>query len=373
MTALFADHTLRVVALGAGLLGAVSGALGSFAMLRRQSLLGDAISHAALPGIAVAFMLTRSKAPVVLMLGAALAGWLATLAVMTIVTRSRIKYDGALGIVLSVFFGLGLVLLTLLQKRPDASQAGLDRYLFGQAAALLVDDVRAMAIIGAGALAVLAVLWKEFKLISVDADFGAAIGLPVRLLDTALTSLLVIAIVIGLQTVGVVLMSAMVVAPAAAARQWTNRLGPMVALAAGFGVVAGVGGAVLSSIVARLPTGPTIVLALSGLVLVSLLIAPARGLAWRALRRGQHRRTVEADAVLLDLYALALQHEEDLEHGHDEAVLRAMRGGQINVRRSLEKLAQAGLARRTGHGRWALSAAGRARALEQIDHAGEHA
>jgi manganese/zinc/iron transport system permease protein len=226
------DYTLRTVALGSGALGIVSGALGSFAVLRRQSLVGDAISHAALPGIALAFLLTGSKTPLVLLIGAAIAGWIATLIVMGIVRMSRVKFDSALGLVLSVFFGFGLMLLTFIQRRPDASQAGLDKYLFGQAATLVVRDVVTMSIVGAIALLGMLLLWKEFKLLSFDADYGATIGYPMRLLDVVLTTLIVIAIVVGLQTVGVVLMSAMIVAPAAAARQWTDRLGVMVSLSA---------------------------------------------------------------------------------------------------------------------------------------------
>jgi manganese/zinc/iron transport system permease protein len=137
LTDLAFDHTLRTIALGAAMLGIVSGALGTYAVLRKQSLLGDAMSHAALPGIALAFLLTGSKQPFALVLGAAVAGWLGTLLIMAIVRTTRIKYDSALGLVLSVFFGVGLVLLTFIQRRPDASQAGLDRFLFGQAASLL--------------------------------------------------------------------------------------------------------------------------------------------------------------------------------------------------------------------------------------------
>ena len=138
---LFGNYTLRTVGLGAAFLGIVNGALGSFAVLRRQSLLGDAISHAALPGIALAFLLTGSKATLVLLLGAAAAGWMGTLLVMNIVKNTRVKYDSALGLVLSVFFGIGLVLLTYIQRMPVASQAGLDTFLFGQAATLLSRDV----------------------------------------------------------------------------------------------------------------------------------------------------------------------------------------------------------------------------------------
>ncbi|MEM7539176.1 MAG: metal ABC transporter permease [Chloroflexota bacterium] len=277
---LFFDYTVRTVAMGAGILGIVSGALGSFAMLRRQSLLGDAISHAALPGIVLAFILTGTKASLVLIVGAALAGWIATLWMTSIINNTRIKEDSALGLVLSVFFGIGLLLLTYVQKLPNAAQAGLDSFLFGQAAALLMSDVITMAVLGSIALLVMVLFWKEFKLLTFDREFGASLGYPMRTLDILLTTLLVIAIVIGLQAVGVVLMSAMVVAPAAAARQWTDRLGVMVVLGALFGAIGGVGGTMISSTGAGLSTGPTIVLTISVIVFVSLFIAPNRGLLW---------------------------------------------------------------------------------------------
>jgi manganese/zinc/iron transport system permease protein len=271
--------------MGAATLGAVSGALGVYAVLRGQSLIGDAMSHAALPGIALAYLATQSKLPLVLMAGAGATGWLATLAVMAVVRRSRIKYDGALALVLSVFFGIGLVLLTYIQRTPDAGQAGLDTFLFGQAATLVTADVLTMAGLGAVAIAGVMLFWKEFKLLSFDESFGQSLGLPMRAIDIGLTTLTVTAIVIGLQAVGVVLMSAMLVAPAAAARQWTDRLGVMMALSTTFGVVAGVSGAVLSSRIANLPTGPTIVLCATALVAASMLFAPHRGLLFRHLRR----------------------------------------------------------------------------------------
>ncbi len=180
MMDLFGDYTLRLVALGSAVLGATSGALGSFAYLRRQSLLGDAVSHAALPGIVLAFMLTGSKLPLVLMVGAGLAGWIGTLAVQLVVRRSRVPYDSALGIVLAVFFGIGLVLLTHIQKLPNAAQAGLESFLFGQAASLLRRDVVTMMVLGACAVLILVLVWKEFKLLSFDPDFASSLGLPVR-------------------------------------------------------------------------------------------------------------------------------------------------------------------------------------------------
>ena len=284
------DYTLMIVSIGAALLGAVSGSLGTYAVLRRQSLLGDAISHAALPGVAIAFLLTGSKTPLILVLGAALAGWLGTLLILSIVRLTRIKYDSALGIVLSTFFGFGLVLHTLIQRTGNANQAGLDTFLFGQAATVLESDVLTIGILGGVAIIIMFVFWKELKLLVFDEGFAASLGFPIRVLDILLTSLLVIAIVLGLQAVGAVLMSAMLVAPAVAARQWTNKLSLMMFLAACFGALAGVSGTIISSSASRIPTGPTIVLCATVVVGLSIAFAPNRGLLWGWLRHQRNKQ-----------------------------------------------------------------------------------
>jgi manganese/zinc/iron transport system permease protein len=291
------DYTLMIVATGAALLGIVSGALGTYAVLRRQSLLGDAISHAALPGVAIAFLLTGNKAPLILVLGAAIAGWLGTLLIMSVVRLTRIKYDSALGIVLSTFFGFGLVLHTLIQRTGNANQAGLDTFLFGQAATILESDVLTIGILGGVAIIIMIVFWKELKLLVFDEGFAASLGFPIRVLDILLTSLLVIAIVLGLQAVGAVLMSAMLVAPAVAARQWTNKLSLMMFLAACFGALAGVSGTIISSSASRIPTGPTIVLCATVVVGLSIAFAPNRGLLWDWLR---HQRNKQGLKVAMD-------------------------------------------------------------------------
>jgi manganese/zinc/iron transport system permease protein len=354
---LFFDYTLRTVALGSAILGIASGALGSFAVLRKQSLLGDAISHAALPGIVLAFLLTRSREPIVLISGAMIAGWIATLAMLTIIRTTRIKDDSALGLVLSVFFGFGLMLLTFTQRLPDATQAGLDKFLFGQAATLVERDVVTMGIISAIALTLLTLFWKEFKLITFDAEFAASLGFHVRLLDVILTTLLVVAIVVGLQTVGVVLMSAMVVAPAAAARQWTDRLSRMVIIGGLFGALSGVSGTLISSSGANLPTGPLIVLCMTAIVVFSFLFATNRGLIWNWLRARRNRRTLRARAVLTDLNTLAKQHPDEA-HGHSVVVLRAMSPNPEGVSFALSQLEERGHAREVSRDVWALTESG---------------
>lgn len=279
------DYTLKIVILGTSILGAVSGTVGAFAMLRKQSLLGDAISHAALPGICIIFLLTQTKSTLWLLLGALIAGWIGTWIMTLVVTKTRLKQDAALGVILSVFFGFGLMLLTIIQKIPNANQAGLHKYLFGNASTLLKHDVLTMSILSLIVLSAISIFWKEFKLLTFDRDYAFSLGFSTVKLDLFLVSLTVCGIVLGLQTVGVVLMSAMLIAPAVAARQWTNSLEKMVGLSAFMGALSGSIGAVISSYVDRLPTGPTIVLVMSVIVLISLCFAPERGLFMQRKRQ----------------------------------------------------------------------------------------
>ncbi len=289
LLSLFDVPALRTVAPGAALLGIAAGVVGCFAVLRRQSLQGDVVSHAALPGVAIAF-LVGARSPLLLVLGGAVAGWVALMLVGVVGRRSRVPLDAALGGTLAVFFGLGLALMRQAQSVPGASANPLDRYLFGQAANLREADIWVIAGLSAVVLVVVALNWKELKLLAFDPDYAASIGLPVRGLDLLLTTLTVIAVVIGLKAVGVVLMTALLVAPAAAARQWTDRLGIMVLLAAAFGALSGAGGTFLAHHLgdrykAGVPTGPTIVLIASAFVVVSLMFGSSRGLLWNAWRR----------------------------------------------------------------------------------------
>jgi manganese/zinc/iron transport system permease protein len=301
LLSLLNTSALWTVAAGAAGLGLTAGSVGAFAVLRRQSLQGDMVSHAALPGLAAAFLL-GGRSPAELILGGAVAGWLAMVLVGVVSRRSRVPFDAALGGALAVFFGLGLVLLTYIQRHvPDASGHPLDRYLFGQAAILREPDLWAIGTVGAIAAVVLVLFWKELKLVAFDPDYAASLGLPVRRLDLALTTLTVVAVVAGLKAVGVVLMTALLIAPAAAARQWTDRLGRVVVLAGLFGAFAGAGGTVLSHLLSgetAVPTGPTIVLTATALVVVSLLFGTARGLVWEWVRpappRPESRLTGEA-------------------------------------------------------------------------------
>ncbi|MFD2908359.1 metal ABC transporter permease [Flavobacterium ardleyense] len=319
------DYTLRTITLGTAVLGGVTGMLGSFAVLRKQSLLGDAISHAALPGIALAFLITGSKDTNVLLVGALISGLLGTLWIRGITTKTHLKSDTALGLILSVFFGFGMLLLTFIQKQPNANQAGLDKYLFGQAATLVESDVWLMSIVTGLCLIVLLLFWKEFKILLFDKDYAQTLGFNTKFIDILITTFIVLAIVLGLQTVGVVLMSAMLLAPAAAARQWTNSLGLMVFLAAILGASAGVFGTAISSTQNNLSTGPVIVLVASTFVLLSFIFSPKRGLLFRQIRLIQNRNALELQKTLTFMYHIVEDHE-DVSHPHAIKILNNFQG-----------------------------------------------
>ncbi len=297
-----ADANVRWVAAGSILLGAAAGSLGAFAYLQRRSLLGDTLSHAALPGVGAAFLLAGHKSLPVLLVGAALSGWAGALAVNAITRLSKIKQDAALGIVLTVFFGLGVVLLTHIQKSGAGTQAGLDKFLFGQAAALSGGDVALLAAVAAVLLVMLTAGFRSFKIISFDPAFAASIGMPTGLLQFLLTTMLVVAVTIGLQAVGVVLMAALLITPAAAARQWTDRLALMVVLAGIFGAAAGLLGAWVSFLAPRLPTGPWVVVVISLIFLVSILFAPERGVISRLRRHRNGREKIVREHILKALF-----------------------------------------------------------------------
>lgn len=278
-TNLIHDYTLRTVVMGALMLGITAGALGVFALLRGQSLLGDAIAHASLPGIAIAFLYTATKNPALLLSGGAIAGCIGSLCILGINRYTSIKNDAALGIILSVFFGIGLMLLTYIQKFGSSNQAILNKFLFGNASTLLHEDIFLMAGLSAVVLFLLVLFFKEFTLLAFDPAYLQVIGYRVVVIEGLLTVLTVLSIVIGLQTVGVVLMSSLLIAPAAAARQWTNRLPTMVILAACFGACAGISGSLVSSCVVHLPTGPTIVVVMSIMVVGSFIFGRRKGFA----------------------------------------------------------------------------------------------
>jgi manganese/zinc/iron transport system permease protein len=342
---------------GLTIIGAVCGATGCFAVLRKQSLMGDTLAHAALPGVCIAYLLTGDKDLPILMAGAAVSGVLGTLLVLGILRGSRLKQDVALGIVLSTFFALGLMLLTYLQNRQDGNQAGLNTFIYGQAAYLRGSQVTVTFWIGVVVLGVLALGYKEFKLLSFDPEYTATLGFPRRGLELLLALLLVLTVMISLRAVGVVLTVGLLVGPAAAARQWTSRLGLMILLAMFIGVGSCLAGAVWSQNVSYTPPGPAIVLMASAVMLASLLLAPDRGLLGNWLRLQRHRWKVRRENLLSDFYRLG-ERSHDWQQTWTLEELAGVRGQPVKpLGRTLEGLEDAGLAVAI-NGRWRLTQQG---------------
>lgn len=281
----FLDPNTQWILFGSMLLGLSSGVIGSFAYLRKQALMGDALSHAALPGVCIAFLLTGSKSIIFFLIGAAAAGIIATFGIGYLTRKTRIKQDSALAIVLSVFFGFGIVLLTEIQHSGSGNQSGLDKFLFGQAAALVLSDVLIMAVTSILLISVCILLFKEFKIVSFDPGFARGMGFPVGFLEQLIMLLIVMAVVIGIQAVGVVLMSALLITPAVSARYWTEKLSVMTVLSGIFGALSGLAGTYISASGNNLPTGPLIVLCATAFFIISLIFAPRRGLLSKLVLR----------------------------------------------------------------------------------------
>jgi manganese/zinc/iron transport system permease protein len=358
------NYSDAVVVIGAALLGLTAGALGVFAVLRQRSLVGDALAHSALPGVAIAFLITGAKDAGTLLIGAAAAGLVGALLMVGIERTSRIRPDAAIGVVLSSFFSLGIVLLTFIANSNNANQAGLEKYLFGQAAGLLERDLTVMAVLALSSFAVVALAFRALKTTLFDPGFAGSIGLPVRVLDIAMTALLVVAVIVGLRTVGAILMVAMLVAPAVAARQLAGRLAVLVPLAALGGAAVGVAGALLSA-QARVPTGPVIVLVAVAVVIATVLLAPGRGVLWRARKLARDRRRTLTEGVLVDLETAI--HAGPPPTAEELALASGRR--RRALRGALRDLDRAGMLRRDD-GRVSLSESGAAAAhvvLERRD------
>lgn len=292
------------VMLGTVLLASTSAIVGSFSYLKKQSLVGDAVAHAILPGVVLAFFLGGEKNPWYLVSGALITGLMAHYGIEYIQRYSKLKPDTAIALVLSVFFGIGIMLMSLLQDAGVAGGSGLDRFLLGKAAAITQQDLWAF-----GALALFLILgvllfYKGFQLMAFNEDFARAAGLPVEGVRTALTVLTVLAITLGIQTVGVVLMAALLITPAAAARAWTSNLPRLIVLSAIMAGASAALGTYVSSALPKMPTGPWIVVFMTGIAAVSLLVAPEKGWLARYKRARRNSRKTNTENVIKIFYQL---------------------------------------------------------------------
>ena len=300
----FSDPNVLFVVLGTMILGASAAIVGCFSFLRKRALVGDAIAHSILPGVCLAFMVSGSKNPLYLIIGAFITGWLSLLLIDAITRTTKLKSDTAIGIILSVFFGVGILLLTSIQHSGNASQAGLDKFLFGKAASLTKDDVYIFGTIALILIAVVILFYKEFKLISFNPDYAKVIGLPVRFLEFMLATITVLAVAVGIQAVGVVLMAALLITPASGARFWTDKLSVMILIATAFGAVSGFLGSYISYIAPAMPTGPWIVMCLSVLTIGSIWFAPRTGMLAKFRVQKENQRKILIENVLKLFYHL---------------------------------------------------------------------
>ncbi len=357
-----AGYNSAVVALGAGVLGVAAGLVGVFALLRKRALMTDALAHATLPGVAGAFVLAsalgeNARSLPVLLAGAAVSGVLGVLAVQGIVRGTRLREDAAIAIVLSVFFGLGVALMSHVQSMGVGGQGGIKSFIFGQTAAMRAGDAwliaGAAAVVGLG----VAVLFKEFRLVCFDQEFAGALGWRVSAIDLLMMAAVVLVTVIGLQAVGLILIVALVILPAASARFWTDRLWVMTVLAAVFGGMCGYLGACMSALFARFPAGAVIVLTGGAIFVVSLLAAPRRGVVAAVARHASLRLKIARQHALRAAYeAMEGAGAEGTSIGV-EALRRSRSWGRGEFALVARLLRVSGLARVEG-GALTLTAAG---------------
>ncbi|GGH27305.1 manganese/zinc/iron transport system permease protein [Cribrihabitans marinus] len=299
-------YNATLVAIGATLLGVAAGCTGTFLFLRKRALVSDAVSHATLPGICLAFM-----AMVVLggdgrnlpglLAGSALSAWIGLLCMTWLTRRTRLAEDAAIGAVLSVFFGFGVVLLTVIQTMSAGRQAGLESFLLGSTAGMLRSDAVIIALGGALSLALILMLRRPMTLVAFDPEYAAARGLPVTRIDLTIMGLVMAVTVVGLKIVGLILIVALLIIPPVTARFWTDRSDRVVLLSGLAGGLAGYVGAALSASAPNLPTGPIIVLVSFALFALSLLLAPGRGVLAAVLRHLRFQRRVHLRQGLLAL------------------------------------------------------------------------
>ena len=296
-------YNASIVTLGTTMLGVAAGVVGVFALLRRRSLVADALSHATLPGIAIAFLVSIAfggdgKSLPVLLAGAAGSGILGVLTIHALVRHTRIREDAAIGIVLSVFFGAGVVLLSWIQANEPSSSAGLGHFIYGRTASMLAEDAVIMSVLALVTVASTLAFRREFGLICFDAGFARSAGWSVGTIDLLMLGLVVLVTVAGIQAVGIVLVVAMLVIPPVSARFWTDRLWVLIVLAGILGGAGGWLGAVISASLPRQPAGAVIVLSTGAVFTASLLFAPNRGVFSSLRRRFRLRLQMEGDHLL---------------------------------------------------------------------------
>lgn len=351
----FQYPNIKYVVFGTVLLSISSAVVGCFTFVRKRSLLGDVVSHAVLPGICIAFIVTGTKNPFYIIIGAFLTGWLSIVVMDAITRNTKIKEDAATGLALSVFFGVGMLLLTFIQQSGSSAQSGLDTFLFGKAAALVGKDLWAFSVVALIVLTITFLFFKEFKLLAFDKEFAKIIGLPIGQLEMLLTSITVLAVVTGIQAVGVVLMAAMLITPAAAARYWTSNFLMMIVTSSVFAAFSGVLGAYVSYAVPSMPTGPWIVMVLSIIAILSIFFSPTRGIIVKVIKRISIQRQLLEENLLKALYKIKETNSNGVVSIAELAAKRKFSERQLQV--GLSRLKSEGYLEHK-NGNWILSAEG---------------
>ncbi|MDN3204352.1 metal ABC transporter permease [Algoriphagus sediminis] len=298
----FQDLSILYVVIGIILLGIGSAYVGTYSFLDKKALLGDAISHAVLPGICLGFILAGEKNPVYIVTGAFISGGIATFLTSWLKKNTKLSEDAIIASILSVFFGFGIVLLTVIQKSGNPEMAGLNHFIFGNAIAILEEDLWIYGGLAVIIILSLTIFQKEFSLLVFNSDYGKAIGYPMEIIRFAFNVLMILSVVIGIQAIGVVLMAALLITPGAAARFWTDNLSKLLLLAALFAVVSGIAGTYISFVLPQMPTGPWVVVSLSFIALISFLFAPKKGTITRYFSRNQYLKKTNNEHLLKALY-----------------------------------------------------------------------
>lgn len=308
----FQDPSITWVVLGITLLGIGSAYVGTFSFLDKKALLGDAISHAVLPGICLGFILAEEKNPLYIVTGAFLSGALATFLSSWLKKNTKLSEDTIIATILSVFFGFGIVLLTGLQKSGNPEIAGLNSFIFGNAIGISETDLLIYGGLSLTIIVVLTLLLKEFRLMVFDPGYGKAIGFPMEAIRFLFNVLMILAVVIGIQAIGVVLMAALLITPGAAARFWTDRLNPLLILAASFSILSGILGTYISFVLPQMPTGPWVVVFLSLIALLSFMFSPKSGIVFRYFSRKKYLRKTHRDHLMKALYKAQEENKNGL-------------------------------------------------------------
>lgn len=348
------DQTVISIFIGTGIFGINAGILGTFLVLQKKSLMSDAIAHATLPGLTIIFFIMMNKNPWLLLLGGTLSALIACACLYYLEKHTNLKKDAQLGIILATSFGLGTVMLSKIQTLPDAHQAGLTKYLLGNASTILQSEIIMIGMITLLTIICLLLIFKPYKIMLFDPEYSATIEIPTRIISTTILIITTLNIVVGLQTMGVILISALFIAPACAAAQWTNRYTTMIILAMTCSLFSTTAGTLISSALPHVPTGPTIAIIASCITLLSILISP-NGILMTALHRIRKIKQMNA-LTMLSNFLLFNEGLSDPYHPHDLAALQAL--GKKGTNELLKHLEKDGLIESPQKNFWRLTPKG---------------